>query len=365
MKKISLLLSLSFLLWHNGIAQKDQSGTANTVPAKKTTEKNFAYKGSQSAASIYKAKQHAKSINSYTLESFEGSTFPPSGWTKQDPDAGTGWAQLLSGTTPLPGWTGGTQTVPPGGGGKVAYCTWSTGGATSNDQWLITPSLNVSSGDSLKFYLWWFGSYQDTVYVKLSTTTNATASFTTTLKTLDTNSLRPMSTWKRFAIDLTPYAGQNIYIAFQEKVADNYNNGAYIALDLVSLGTTPAIDAATISIDVPAIIAPGTASPVATVFNYSYAPQTFDVTMNISGGYTSTKTVTALGTNSSHQVTFDPWTSITGIDTITVYTQLAGNAYTANDTLLKIVHVFYDVQPTSIDVYPVVGAGISNSKSHY
>ncbi|HRZ77074.1 MAG TPA: hypothetical protein P5248_06890, partial [Bacteroidales bacterium] len=52
-------------------------------------------------------------------ESFEGTTFPPSGWTIQSPDGGTGWARQTVGTTPIPGWNGGTVVSPTGGGSAV------------------------------------------------------------------------------------------------------------------------------------------------------------------------------------------------------------------------------------------------------
>ena len=48
-------------------------------------------------------------------ESFEGTTFPPTGWIKISPDGGTGWNRQTAGTSPIPGWTGGRITAPPGG----------------------------------------------------------------------------------------------------------------------------------------------------------------------------------------------------------------------------------------------------------
>ncbi|MCA9946727.1 MAG: hypothetical protein KC449_24770, partial [Anaerolineales bacterium] len=56
-------------------------------------------------------------------ESFEG-TFPPAGWTKLNPDGGSGWAKQAIGTTPIPGWTGGVVTGPANGGSAVAFATW-------------------------------------------------------------------------------------------------------------------------------------------------------------------------------------------------------------------------------------------------
>lgn len=69
-------------------------------------------------------------------------------------DGGTGWNRQLAGTTPIPGWNGGVITAPSGGGNAVAFCTWNTGGASSNDQWLITPQVtNVQTGDMLTFWM--------------------------------------------------------------------------------------------------------------------------------------------------------------------------------------------------------------------
>jgi hypothetical protein len=175
------------------------------------------------------------------VESFEGATFPPACWTKASTDGGTGWASITSGTTPLPGWQGGTMTVPTGGGTKAAYCTWNTGGSTYNDQWLITQQIAVPTNGMLTFSLLWFGHYQDLFDVKLSTTTNATGSFTTTLLSLDSNQYL-QQTWKQFTINLNSYAGQNVYIAFNEHIADNYTDGAFMALDLVRVDITTGIN---------------------------------------------------------------------------------------------------------------------------
>src|SRR5260221_8508917 len=75
-------------------------------------------------------------------ESFEGTTFPPTGWTRYKFTGSTdpGWTRMTVGTTPLPGWNGGTITSPPGGGTAVAFVTYNLSVA-SNDEWLVTPLL--------------------------------------------------------------------------------------------------------------------------------------------------------------------------------------------------------------------------------
>jgi hypothetical protein len=170
-------------------------------------------------------------------ESFEG-TFPPAGWVKYNPDGGTGWNQQTVGTTPIPGWQGGAVTAVPNGlgGSKMAFCTWNTGGTTSNDQWLVSPQVtNLTSSAYLKFWVRKYSAYNDVLKVKISTTNNQMASFTdletyTYVGTADTG-------WVQKTISLAAYAGQSVYIAFQEVVADNYNDGGAIFVDLVELNS--------------------------------------------------------------------------------------------------------------------------------
>lgn len=175
-------------------------------------------------------------------ESFEGTTFPPAGWLKISPDGGSGWNRQLNGTTPVPGWTGGRITVPPGGGNAVAFCTWNTGGSSSNNQWLVTPRItNVGPNDSLKFWVrYWPNSYADTVEIRISTTGTNVGDFTTLVAVL-AFPRTPDTNWTQYRYRLASFVpvGSNIYIAFREKVADNINEGASISLDLVEV-TAPA-----------------------------------------------------------------------------------------------------------------------------
>ena len=175
------------------------------------------------------------------IESFENPVFPATCWSKASPDGGTGWAQIASGTTPLPGWQGGTMTVPPGGGNYTAYCNYNSGGTSSNNQWLITPQISVPVNAMLTFSLFWFGHYRDFLDVKVSTTSNAYTSFTTTLMALDSLQFI-QNDWKQFYVPLSAYAGQNIYLAFNEHVTDNVNDGAFLGLDLVRIDITTNIN---------------------------------------------------------------------------------------------------------------------------
>ena len=174
-------------------------------------------------------------------ESFEDPTFPPAGWTKANPDGGTGWERQLAGTSPIPGWNGGTITTPTGGGSAVAFCTWNTGGATSNNQWLISPQImNVQAGDMLSFWMQipgYTNGYLEQVDIRISTTGTNVADFTTVVAALVFPVGSPDTNWTQYTYELTNHvpAGSNIYIGWREHVIDNLADGAAVLLDLVEV----------------------------------------------------------------------------------------------------------------------------------
>lgn len=197
---------------------------------------------------------NAKDITSVTFlnESFESATFPPTGWALLSPDGGTGWMRVTAGTTPMPGWNGGTVSVPTNGGTACAYCSWNTGGAASNDQWLITPQLaNVQANDTVKFWCRRAQiNYLDELQIKISTgTAAAPADFTIAGPTFAFPAASGDSAWTQYAIPigaLVP-AGSNVYVGFREVVADNDADGASISIDKVTWGTLPATPIASVS----------------------------------------------------------------------------------------------------------------------
>jgi hypothetical protein len=215
------------------------------------------------------------------FESFEGA-FLPDGWVKVNPDGGSGWAQIADATSPLPGWQGGTMTVPPSGGSYAAYCTWNTGGSSSNDQWLITPPLDIVDGDVLSFWLYYYSSYTDYMELLLSTTDDDISSFNVTLDTWDFSST---TDWTEYTYDLSDYDGQTVYIAFRETVADNFNDGGFTAIDLVQIGTLESVDLTLTSINTPTYAAVGNVDITGSISNNGGDNiSSFDVTYNIDGG---------------------------------------------------------------------------------
>ena len=125
------------------------------------------------------------------------------------------------------------------------------------------------------------------------------------------------------------FAGQNIYVAFRN--ANVYGDGIFI--DRVAIGTKPP-DATSISIDIPKFAALGTINPKATFKNDGDSIISFPVTMNITGGYTSTKNIVNLSPGTTTQVTFDPWVTTSPITAIvSISTHLIGDTFLADDTL--------------------------------
>ena len=112
----------------------------------------------------------AKAQTSFIDEGFEGTTIP-SGWIVVDAD-GDGYNWQLPGST---GWN-----VHTGASCMTSASYINNLGALTPDNWLITPQLAVSAGDSVSF--WYAG--QDADYaaenfgVYVSTTGTATSDFT-------------------------------------------------------------------------------------------------------------------------------------------------------------------------------------------
>ncbi|MCU7616727.1 choice-of-anchor J domain-containing protein [Chryseobacterium sp. PBS4-4] len=120
-------------------------------------------------------------------------------------------------------------------GNNVAMSTsYYTPAGISND-WMVSPAITLPSGTNT---LYWHARSYDATYkesykVYISTTGNAVSNFTTPALTVNGEE----ATWQNKSIDLSSYAGQTIYIAFQ-----NFSNDAFLgAIDNVHVlnGTSP------------------------------------------------------------------------------------------------------------------------------
>ncbi|TNE53700.1 MAG: T9SS type A sorting domain-containing protein [Bacteroidetes bacterium] len=146
-------------------------------------------------------------------EGFESGTFPPAGWTTYDldGDATDNW-------TSFAGYTRSSDSKPflPVVGDSVAMSASYTSAATTPDNWLITPQVNIPSAQTeLSFYAvssWGTpaGGTGDFLEVYVSTTGVNPGDFVSIYSNaFDTE------TWEKVTLSLAAYAGQNVYIAFR------------------------------------------------------------------------------------------------------------------------------------------------------
>ena len=123
-------------------------------------------------------------------------------------------------------------------GNNVALSTsWYTPPGISND-WMVSPAIVLPAGTNT---LYWHAisydpTYKESYKLYISTTGNTVASFNTPTLTVNGEE----ATWQNKSIDLSSYAGQTIYIAFQ-----NFSNDTFLgAIDNVHIinGVSPQPD---------------------------------------------------------------------------------------------------------------------------
>ncbi len=135
-------------------------------------------------------------------EGFEGVTFPPDGWTVINQGDANEWTRYT--TTPRTG----------------VACASINFSAAAHDDWLITPKLVPEIGDAtISFWAKNYSStYIDRFNVLLSTTGISTSDFTVTLA----SNVGPGLTYTQYSYDLTPYIGNNVYVAVQAISTDEW-----------------------------------------------------------------------------------------------------------------------------------------------
>ncbi|MDO9391531.1 MAG: choice-of-anchor J domain-containing protein [bacterium] len=264
-------------------------------------------------------------------EDFEGS-FPPAGWTTQD-IAGTdeSWQQ---------------SDFDYYNGSYSAFIDYDC--SEYSEDWLITPQITIQANDTLYFWMNIYDpGYEDDTYIKISTGDNQPASFTTTLLHLydDYGSGNYVYSWTQYAIDLSAYAGQTVYLAFQH--TDDCGAGVFI--DDVSVGheyTPTGHDVCVNSIDLPAAVATPAVpfTPTATIQDQGMNPESdFQVFFRINDSlgtqlYLDSALIASPDSilpDSLRQFTFSGFTPAAYTRyTAVVWTGLADD-YSWNDTLAK------------------------------
>lgn len=156
-------------------------------------------------------------------EHFDGETFPPSGWTQKITNTAHTWKKGNPASHPF------TNIDPTNV--YSAICPYV---AENQDEWLITPSVDLPSGTiSLEFYAGYNSTWLSDATVKLNISTDGGANWT---KLGEADNDGKAWEWRKVTVDLSEYAGQTIVLAWQYVG----NDGDLMAIDNVELtqGTT-------------------------------------------------------------------------------------------------------------------------------
>lgn len=131
----------------------------------------------------------------YLNESFSSTTFPPTNWTIQTK-------------------TGNEKWIYKSGQESALADSWTI---EQQDTWLITPQLNLTSNAILRFKAKADELVPpDNLFVKISTTGNTTADFTTEILAIKVGE-NVTKLYQDYIVDLSDFTGKKIYVGFHHK----------------------------------------------------------------------------------------------------------------------------------------------------
>ncbi len=257
-------------------------------------------------------------------EDFAGADFP-SCWSQTSDLTSEKWAV--------------SATTNAGGNANEMKNSWQSGTGITR---LISPVFDLSGTTNPQVtFKHFFDDYGAGITAKIQTSTDGGATWVDESWSIASGSgnVGP----ETVAVPLTN-TGANTLIAWVLD-GDHYQFD-YWYVDDVHVFDPLAHDVATASIDIPSVVYDVPVAPVATVVNNGLNAETFDVTMTISDGYTSTKTVGPLAPNATQQVTFDDWNPTHGTYTVDVCTSLGTDMDNSNDCISGQSVEYYEfVQP--------------------
>ena len=169
--------------------------------------------GSGIESRVFTDNFKVQSIGAHTLsEDFQGTIFPPKGWIKKRMKGTYEWVRAINEYSTT--------------GNAFAKVRWDN--YPGHDNWLITPRLTPLAGEKISFKVRTPDHSQGTtLYVRVSKSSTDTADFTDRVLTLKRNTEITSGRWTKHTVDLQPYVGKNIYVAFQ--VVDR--GGMIVSLD--------------------------------------------------------------------------------------------------------------------------------------
>jgi hypothetical protein len=162
-------------------------------------------------------------INTFPwLEDFEETNFPPNGWVRNNLDGG--------GTE----WIGSTAQNHTPDGTRSAFHNYALASAGNQDGWLVTPLLQLPNED-MRLVFWSYNSFaayygNNSVMVSTGSPDPTSDDFVQVWTTATVT-----ASWVETIVDLSEFAGEEIYIAFRYQGLDAH--GWY--LDDVLVEETP------------------------------------------------------------------------------------------------------------------------------
>ncbi len=220
MKKIIIMLFI-LLLYLNSTAQNAYLESKKLNQYSKTKHISGQFIGK---TDIFNDQNGSKS--DLLNESFEAVSFPPAGWTKINNNANTTYQWKRDNLSPNTGiW-----------GARIEYSV------SNQNEWLISPSVNLSLLNTPVLEFWWNMSYywgvspNNNYDFKIKVSVNGGSSWTTVWTEDSAGSFENFKYYKK-EISLLPYQNASDFkVAFQYIGAD----GADLYIDDIKIGELPA-----------------------------------------------------------------------------------------------------------------------------
>lgn len=247
-------------------------------------------------------------LNAQTVlfqDDFQTAGFP-TGYTLYDVDGNTVNSQIAG---VFPNAWNRLQFTSNQGAWFIASTSMYTPTGTAND-WVITPKIQLDSNTTNFLY---FDARNgsaapyDSYEILVSTTDTLRSSFTSVFSVAAEN-----PTWTTRAVNLTAFAGQEVYIAFRNNTYDGY----IIAIDNIEVRSGesyPAVDAAMSKINVSSVFTPSSTVSIAGEIA-SFGTDTLDslnINWRVDGGTVNTESFTGLGLGYGQNYSFTHNTTYT------------------------------------------------------
>jgi hypothetical protein len=198
------------------------------------------------------------------LESFEGNTFPPTGWAISNPDNNTTWEQ--------------TSSSAYVGSKSMVFKNYNTTGFNGQQDLFISPKFNTKDNSSLSFY-YAYKVYSNPFIASDTLTISASIDCGQTKKVIykkggedlvvttpkyTTNFYTPSSKveWKKESISLLDFSNQDVVLYFENKT-ENENN---LYIDSIFIDSSTITDLAAGAINKPISVYPNPTEGLVTVF---------------------------------------------------------------------------------------------------